>query len=96
MQKGAVLIQNQYRAHREKSKKKYEAASLIQTNWRRYRLRKSTKNETNSVQEKNKLEQQAGRRVNRYLQQTTKRYQSVFDCELTTVLQLMFNLVPIE
>eukprot|EP00111_Clytia_hemisphaerica_P007587 TCONS_00022053-protein len=72
MQKGAVLIQNQYRAHREKSKKKYEAASLIQTNWRRYRQRKCTKSEAN------KLEQQASRRVNRYLQQTTKRFSREF------------------
>ena len=72
MQKGAVLIQNQYRAHREKAKKKCEAASLIQINWRRYRQQKYLKKETS--QEKNKLEQQAERKANRYLHQTTKRY----------------------
>ena len=73
MQKGAVLIQNQYRAHREKAKKKSEAASLIQTYYRKYRQRKHGNVEYNSVQEKNKLEQQAGRKLNRYLKQTTKR-----------------------
>jgi len=72
MQKGALLIQNQYRAHREKAKKKSEAALLIQSYYRRYRQRKCTRN--GSVIEKNKLKQQTGRKMNRYLQQTTKRF----------------------
>lgn len=73
MQKGAVLIQNSYRAHREKSKKKSEAAFLIQTYYRRYRQRKNGVNEHQSVQEKNKQTQQANRKNNRYLQQSTNR-----------------------
>lgn len=72
MQKGAVLIQNQYRAHR--AKKKSEAASIIQTHYRRYRQRKYDNAEHTSIQEKTRLEQQAGRKVHRYLKQTTKRF----------------------
>ena len=72
MQKGAVVIQNQYRAHREKSKKKVKAASTIQAYYRRYRERKNGTHQ--DVQMKNKLKQQADRKINRYLKQTSTRY----------------------
>lgn len=71
MQKGAVVIQNQYRAHREKSKKKIKAARTIQAYYRRYREKKNDVHE--DVQMKNKMQQQADRKINRYLKQTSSR-----------------------
>ena len=68
MQKGAVVIQNQYRAHREKSKRKCQAASVIQGYYRRYLERKHLQ-----LNNRTRLQQQADRKTNRYLQQTTKR-----------------------
>jgi len=66
MQKGAVVIQNQYRAHREKAKRKSQAANVIQSYYRRYRDRK---NDTS------RLKQQANRnKNNRYLKQISKRF----------------------
>lgn len=44
MQKGALVIQHKFRAHREKKKQKSQAASVIQSYYRRYKERKSQPN----------------------------------------------------
>ncbi|XP_057303941.1 calmodulin-binding transcription activator 1-like [Hydractinia symbiolongicarpus] len=73
MQKGAVLIQNQYRAHREKAKKKCQAASVIQNYYRQYRERKHSFDRRESYQQKNRQQQADERKLKRFLQHTTNR-----------------------
>lgn len=74
MQKGAVLIQNQYRAHREKAKKKCQAASVIQNYYRQYRERKHSFDRRESYQQKNRQQQADERKLKRFLQHTTNRF----------------------
>lgn len=45
MQRGAVVIQHKYRAHREMKKQKSQAASVIQSYYRRYKERKNQPDE---------------------------------------------------
>ena len=70
MQKGALVIQHKYRAHREKKKQKSQAASVIQSYYRRYKERKSQTNgkdlmETNAPVQQNQFVNAASQQMNR-------------------------------